>query len=102
MIITPRQTERAFALSRDNEYVFDVPMDANKATIKTQLEADYPDIKVKSVRVVVAKGKAKSVSAGRRHMPLSVKRQDTKKAYVTLAEGKIEVFSDLTNNEEAK
>lgn len=102
MIITPRQTERAFALSQDNMYVFDVPMNANKATVKAQIEADYPDVKVKSVRMVVSKGKVKAVNLGKRNRPGTTKRQDTKKAYVTLTSGKIDAFKGLTESEEDK
>jgi hypothetical protein len=49
--------------------------------------------------MLVAKGKAKTVNRGKRSRPTTTHRKDTKKAYVRVAEGKIEIaaFEEVTN-----
>ena len=37
MVITPRISEKSYGLSRQNVYVFDVPMSANKAEVAREL-----------------------------------------------------------------
>ena len=74
MVITPRISEKSYGLSRQNSYVFDVPMSANKAEVARELAQEYPDIEIADVRLMITKGKTKSVQ--------------------------IEVFKDLTESEE--
>ena len=100
MVITPRISEKSYGLSRQNIYVFDVPMSANKAEVVSELTKEYPDIEIADVRLLIAKGKVKSVNRGKRARPGMSKRSDTKKAYVTVSKGQIEVFKDLTESEE--
>ncbi len=100
MVITPRISEKSYGLSRQNIYVFDVPMSANKAEVVRELTKEYPDIEIADVRLLIAKGKVKSVNRGKRARPGMSKRSDTKKAYVTVSKGQIEVFKDLTESEE--
>lgn len=100
MVITPRISEKSYGLSRQNIYVFDVPMSANKAEVMRELAREYPDIEIADVRLMITKGKVKSVNRGKRARPGLTKRSDTKKAYVTVSKGQIEVFKDLTESEE--
>jgi len=100
MVITPRISEKSYGLSKQNIYVFDVPMSANKAEVIRELTKDYPDVKIADVRLVVVKGKTKAVNYGKRQRPGTTKRANTKKAYVTVSEGQIEVFKDLNESEE--
>ena len=100
MVITPRISEKSYGLSRQNIYVFDVPMSANKAEVVRELTKEYPDIEIADVRLLIAKGKVKSANRGKRARPGMSKRSDTKKAYVTVSKGQIEVFKDLTESEE--
>lgn len=100
MVITPRISEKSYGLSRQNIYVFDVPMTANKAEVARELAREYPDIEIADVRLMITKGKTKSVNRGKRARPGLTKRSDTKKAYVTVSKGQIEVFKDLTESEE--
>ena len=100
MVITPRISEKSYSLSRQNIYAFDVPMSANKAEVVRELTKEYPDIEIADVRLLIAKGKVKSVNRGKRARPGMSKRSDTKKAYVTVSKGQIEVFKDLTESEE--
>ena len=100
MVITPRISEKSYGLSHQNIYVFDVPMSANKAEVTRELMREYPDIEIADVRLMITKGKVKSVNRGKHARPGLTKHSDTKKAYVTVRKGQIEVFKDLTESEE--
>ncbi|PID29874.1 50S ribosomal protein L23 [Candidatus Saccharibacteria bacterium] len=99
--ISPRTTEKAYQLvTRDNTYVFDVPLGANKQQITDAVESQY-DVKVAAVRTLVQSGKAIRYSRGKRRYPGTTTRRDSKKAYVTLVEGNsIKVFDESTESEE--
>lgn len=93
VVVTPRATEKAYRLvTAQNTYVFDVPTSANKNEIKAAVEAENEGVKVSSVKTVVQNGKAVRFSRGKNRYPGTTSRQNTKKAYVTLSEGKIKVF----------
>ncbi|NOX36115.1 MAG: 50S ribosomal protein L23 [Calditrichaeota bacterium] len=85
IIIEPVLTEKAMRLKDEaNQYVFKVAMDANKIEIKRALEARF-DVKVKSVRTMIVKGKPRQ-----RFTRSGLVRGYTsrwKKAIVTLEEG---------------
>ena len=81
IIRAPRVSEKTARLQEvSNQYVFEVATDATKADIKVAVEKLF-DVKVEAVNVVNVKGKTKSFKfrEGRRN--------DWRKAYVTLAEG---------------
>jgi ribosomal protein L23 len=103
MLVTPRATEKSYKLSASNVYVFDVPLDANKAEVIAAIEAQNEGVKVGDVRLLIVKGKPKAVNRGKRARPTVTNRKNTKKAYVTVAEGKIEVaaFSEIDNQAQA-
>lgn len=86
MILKPRMSEKAYALSTsDNVYVFVVPSIANKLTVASSIASQF-DVTVTNVRIVVQKGKA--VAARRRRARSGIGyRADMKKAYVTLKKG---------------
>jgi len=93
VIVTSRATEKAYRLfTAQNTYVFDVPVSANKNEIKQAVETQFEKVKVSKVTTVVQRGKAVRFSRGKNRYPGTTSRQDTKKAYVTLSEGKIKVF----------
>lgn len=100
MIITPRISEKSYGLSKNNIYVFDVPLNANKAEVARTIAQEYPEIEVSDIRLVISKGKVKSVNLGKRSRPGNAQRSDTKKAYVSVKKGQIEVFKNLTESEE--
>lgn len=92
IIITPRATEKAYGQSTRNIYVFNVPLDANKQQIADAVAEQY-DVTVKNVATAVQAGKAVRFSRGKNRYPGTTNRKDSKKAYVTLAEGSsIQVF----------
>ena len=101
--IHPRATEKAYRmLTAQNTYVFNVPLTANKDEITQAVEAQYNGTKVAKVTTAVQSGKAVRFNRGKRHYPGTTHRQDTKKAYVRLSEGKIRVFDTEEQKEETK
>lgn len=100
--VYPRATEKAYGLSRQNVYVFDVPTSANKQQIIDAVKAQH-GVEVVSVKTLVQSGKMVRSMSGRRARPKQVQRKDLKKAYVTLAEGhKIKVFDEVEQPKEDK
>jgi large subunit ribosomal protein L23 len=94
LFIHPRATEKAYAQSQKNVYVFNVPLTANKNEILAAVEAQY-GVKVTGIKTVVQSGKAVRFSRGKNRYPGTTNRKDTKKAYVTLAAGdSIKVFAE--------
>lgn len=93
----PRMSEKAYAQSMLNQtYVFVVPSDANKITIKAAVEAQF-NVQVTDVNIVVQNGKkARSIRLGnRRARPIMGRRSDVKKAYVRLKDGdSIKIFDE--------
>lgn len=98
-LVIPKTTEKAYGVSQKNVYVFDVPLTANKQEIAAAVTEQF-GVTVKTVKVLVQQGKAVRFSRGKNRYPGATKRTDSKKAYVTLAEGSsIAVFEQP---EEAK
>ena len=79
-ILSPLVTEKATALSEQNQFVFRVAIDATKPEIKASVEALF-GVKVLGVNTLVVKGKTK------RFKGRPGQRSDWKKAMVKLAEG---------------
>lgn len=85
----PVITEKATMLSEYNQVTFEVPLDANKQEVRAAVE-DLFKVKVTGVNTLITKGKAK------RFRGRMGRRNDVKKAIVTLAEGQsIDVTSGL-------
>ncbi|MFZ1242943.1 MAG: 50S ribosomal protein L23 [Candidatus Saccharimonas sp.] len=103
VLVTPRATEKAYRLiTVQNTYVFDVPVFANKQQIAEAVEAQYEGTKVSHVKTAVQTGKSVRFSRGKNRYPGTTTRKDSKKAYVTLSEGKIRVFDQEEQQEEKK
>ena len=101
--VTPRATEKAYRLvTKQNTYVFNVPLTANKQEIAAAVEAQFDGTKVGNVTTAVQAGKSVRFSRGKGRYPGTTTRKDSKKAYVTLAEGKIRVFDTEEQKEEKK
>jgi large subunit ribosomal protein L23 len=100
--VIPRATEKAYAQSQKNVYVFNVPMTANKQEIAAAVETQF-EVKVTGIKTLVQSGKAVRFSRGKNRYPGTTHRKDAKKAYVTLAEGNsIQVFDQPAAEEEKK
>jgi ribosomal protein L23 len=97
--VTPRATEKAYAQSQNNVYVFNVPLDANKQQIVNAVESQF-EVKVTGIKTLVQSGKAVRFSRGKNRYPGTTTRKDSKKAYVTLAKGNsIQVFEQPESEE---
>lgn len=99
ILVTPIKTEKAYGLAASmNTYVFSVPLSANKQEIAAAVEAQH-EVRVSGVKTVVQKGKSIRFSRGKNRYPGQTTRQDTKKAYVTLAEGSTIAVFDAAEQE---
>jgi large subunit ribosomal protein L23 len=80
VIRRPIVTEKSTMASTANAVVFEVSKDATKPLIKEAVESLF-SVKVKAINTVLTKGKVK------RFRGRPGRRNDVKKAYVTLEEG---------------
>lgn len=80
IIRSPMITEKSTIITEYNQVSFKVPLDATKPEIREAIEALFK-VKVTSVNTLRQKGKVK------RFRGFKGKRNDFKKAMVTLAEG---------------
>lgn len=103
ILITPRPTEKAYGLSAQRTYVFNVPLTANKNQIADAVAEEF-GVAVVSVKTAVQAGKSVRYSRGKNRYPGTTSRKDSKKAYVTLAEGNaIQMFEEpAAEKEETK
>ena len=94
--IEPRISEKSYRLATDeNTYMFDVMKFANRKQIADAVADEY-GVTVTKVRTAIAKGKAKSTPVKRRY-GIPGRRQDVKRAYVTLKDGdSISIFEDIS------
>lgn len=100
--ITPLVSEKAYAQSAANVYVFRVPLNLNKNEIKAAVEEQF-GVGVTGVKTLVQTGKSIRFSRGKRRYPGTTQRKDVKKAYVTLKDGdSIKVFDTEEQTEEKK
>ncbi len=97
--IIPLQSEKAYTLSLENIYTFDVPLTTNKKQVAEAVEAQY-GVTVTGVKSLIRKGKTVAFSRGKRARPGITTRKDVKRAYVTLKEGdSIKVFEEVKDEE---
>jgi large subunit ribosomal protein L23 len=98
MTIRPRLSEKAYGQSKSNVYVFDVPSGVGKLEIASAVEGQF-GVSVLTVNTANIKGKLKrTIRRGGRQT--YGKRNDVKKAYVTLKEGdSIPVFAAVEEAE---
>jgi large subunit ribosomal protein L23 len=86
--LRPRLSEKTYAQSEARVYVVEIDKDVNKHTVARAIEEQF-EVKVAKVNVTNVKGKTKrtiSIS-GKRMKNAEGRRNDIKKAYVTLKEG---------------
>ena len=85
VLIAPVISEKSYGMLDENKYTFIVRPDANKMQIKIAVEKVF-GVKVGTVNTLNRQGKRKRTRAG------FGKRPDSKRAIVTLREGRIEIF----------
>ena len=101
ILVTPVTTEKAYGQSLRNIYVFNVPLKANKNEILAAVESQY-GVKVAAIKTLVQSGKSIRFSRGKNRYPGTTTRSDSKKAYVTLAEGSSLAIFEQPAEEEKK
>lgn len=103
IILRPRLSEKTYGLSESRVYVVEVPTDVNKHTVARAIESQF-DVKVAKVNMLNVKGKAKRIISisGKRMVNADGRRNDIKKAYITLKEGYGLPFFEAIEEEEAK
>src|SRR5487761_1162428 len=101
--LKPRLSEKTYSLSEKRVYVVEVSKGANKHTVQRAVESQF-EVKVSSVRTTNISGKAKRIMSldGKRYLNSEGKRNDIKKAYVTLKEGFSLPFFAAVEEEEQK
>ena len=85
ILLSPVISEKSYGLLDEDKYTFIVHPDANKTQIKIAVEKVF-DVKVSSVNTVNRQGKRKRTRFG------YGTRASSKRAIVTLREGRIEIF----------
>ncbi len=102
ILVTPRATEKAYGLGAKNVYAFNVPLSANKQQIAKAVAEQF-EVNVVNVTTLVQSGKSVRFSRGKNRYPGTTTRKDSKKAYVTLAEGSsIQMFEIPADEKEKK
>src|SRR4051794_3606320 len=99
--LRPRLSEKTYGLSANRVYVIEVPLDANKHTVARAVEAQF-EVKVDKVNMTNINGKAKRIISltGKRMRNAQGKRNNIKKAYVTLAKGQSLPFFEAIEAED--
>ena len=85
IILRPLMTEKSNMLSEQNKYVFLVDIRANKIEIRQAVEAIFPDVKGKVLKVNTIRMRGKTKGHFWRYR--RGKRPDWKKAIITVEEG---------------
>lgn len=85
VVIAPVVSEKSYNLLDEGKYTFLVDPRSNKTEIKIAIEQIF-DVKVDSVNTANRSGKTRRTRYG------MGKRNDTKRAIVTLREGTIDIF----------
>ena len=89
ILLSPVISEKSYGLLDENKYTFVVSPGANKTQIKIAVERAF-GVKVKDVNTLNRQGKRKRTKGG------FGQRAATKRAIVTLREGRIEIFGGPT------
>lgn len=104
IVLEPRMNEKTYELSSKGVYVFNIASDVNKHSVARAVESQF-EVKVASVNIANIPGKAKRTISlmGKRMMNQEGKRNNIKKAYVTLAEGqRLPIFAAIEEADAAE
>jgi len=101
--LRPRLSEKTYGLSESRVYVLEIPAGVNKHSVARAVEEQF-EVKVAKVNVANIAGKSKRTMSitGKRLGNAEGRRNDVKKAYVTLAEGHSLPFFSAIEEEESK
>jgi large subunit ribosomal protein L23 len=101
--LRPRLSEKTYGLSESRVYVLEIPAGTNKHSVARAVEAQF-EVKVTKVNVANIRGKSKRIMSltGKRVQNGDGRRNDIRKAYITLAEGHSLPFFAAIEEEEQK
>src|SRR5438128_1388838 len=101
--LRPRLSEKTYGLSEQRVYVLEIPKDVNKHSVAWAVEAQF-EVKVCKVNIANIPGKTKRIVSlnGKRQKNAEGRRNDTKKAYITLEKGQSLPFFNAIEEEEQK
>ncbi len=101
IVLRPRLSEKTYELSEHRVYVVEVPRNINKHGVVRAVEAQF-EVKVVKVNLTNIPGKSKRVMSitGKRVNNTEGRRNDVRKAYITLAEGNSLPFFAAVEEEE--
>jgi large subunit ribosomal protein L23 len=99
--LKPMMSEKAYAMSQNGStYVFGVAKNANQHDVAKAV-ADQYKVGVVKVRIARVPGKSQSIISRRRRLSHFGKRNDIRKAYVTLKAGdKLPIFAAVEKAEQ--
>jgi large subunit ribosomal protein L23 len=102
-LLQPHLSEKTYGLSSKRVYVFKVEKGVNKHTVARAVEAQF-EVKVSEVNIANIAGKTKRIISisGKRMKNADGKRNDIRKAYVTLKDGFSLPFFDAVEEEVEK
>jgi large subunit ribosomal protein L23 len=100
--LRPRLSEKTYSLSESRVYVVEVPKGVNKHSVARAMEEQFEGVKVSRVNLTNIPGKAKRVYSisGKRVKNAVGRRNDIRKAYVTLKEGSLPFFAAVEEEEQ--
>jgi len=103
LILKPRLTEKNYALSQSRVYVVEIDKSVNKHSVARAVSEQF-EVEVQSVRIANIQGKRKQTRSltGKRYSNSKGRRNDIKKAYVTLKEGHSLPFFAAVEKQEAQ
>lgn len=100
LLLRPRMSEKAYAMSQQGTYVIDVPAAANRLTIKQAVEMQF-EVTVTDIRITNMQGKAKRTIAQKGRVVRKGSTSNQKKAYVSLKAGdSLPFFASVEEAEE--
>jgi large subunit ribosomal protein L23 len=103
LILKPRLSEKSYALSESRVYVVEIDKSVNKHSVARAVSEQF-EVEVQAVRIANIQGKRKQTRSltGKRYSNSKGRRNDIKKAYVTLKEGYSLPFFAAVEEQEAQ
>ncbi len=100
LTLRPRLSEKTYGQSAAGVYVVEVPTGTNKHAVARAVEQQF-EVKVVKVNLTNIAGKSKRIVSisGKRYKNADGRRNDVRKAYVTLAKGNRLPFFDAIEEE---
>jgi large subunit ribosomal protein L23 len=88
----PIVSEKSIRMAKENQYTFEVALQASRSLVKQAIEAAFDNVTVGQVDIVITAPKKTRSLRNRR---LRTRRAAYKKAIVTLSKGTIPIFEGV-------